>query len=82
MHVRRSVFMCRVVTKQYSGNATHTSDIDTATDRDRRAILERNAALLATGGDGAGAGADHPGAAVGYRGLTGYALLYTVYLML
>lgn len=31
-----------VLPQSYSGDATHTSEIDTSTDRDARAILEKN----------------------------------------
>jgi len=47
----------------YSGDATHTSEIDTATDRDARAILERQIKLSSE--DGGGAGGE-------YRGQAGY----------
>lgn len=38
-----------IVPKKYAGDATHTTEIDTATDRDARAILERNIKLNAEG---------------------------------
>lgn len=34
-----------IVPQSYAGNATHTTEIDTAADRDARAILERNIKL-------------------------------------
>jgi len=50
-----------VVPQQYAGDATHTSEIDTAADRDARAILERNIKLNnEEGGEGV------------YRGQGGY----------
>lgn len=38
-----------VVPQSYAGDATYTSEIDTSTDRDARAILERNIKLNAEG---------------------------------
>lgn len=56
-----------VLPQQYSGGATHYNEIDTAADRDARAILERNVKLqedasAATAGEGQGV----------YRGLGAY----------
>jgi RING finger protein 113A len=38
-----------IVPQQYAGDATYESQIDTATDRDARAILERNLQANADG---------------------------------
>jgi hypothetical protein len=38
-----------ILPQQYAGDATHTSEIDTATDRDARALLERSIELNESG---------------------------------
>ena len=42
-----------VIPQSYAGDATYTSEIDTATDRDARAILERNIKLNSENPEGA-----------------------------
>ena len=53
-----------IVPQAYAGDATHTSEIDTATERDARTILERNIKLNMDGVPD-----DEPNV---YRGQAGY----------